>query len=100
MALGGVVDEVRRLISCIQDDMLAAATARRDAVISECATLDEAREAARSGVARVPWAAIGDAGEADLAANGLTVRCLQGGDGSLPETDHDAGALAYIARAY
>jgi prolyl-tRNA synthetase len=28
------------------------------------------------------------------------VRCLQRSDGSLPETDDDAGALAHIARAY
>ncbi|HEV7418513.1 MAG TPA: hypothetical protein VGO30_01540 [Mycobacterium sp.] len=44
---------------------------------------------------------MGLAGRAeDLATSGLTVRCLQLSDGSLPETDHDAGALAYIARAY
>jgi prolyl-tRNA synthetase len=28
------------------------------------------------------------------------VGCLQRSDGSLPETDDDPGALAYIARAY
>jgi hypothetical protein len=44
---------------------------------------------------------MGLAGRAeDLATSGLTVRCLQLSDGSLPETDHDAGALAYVARAY
>ena len=80
--------------------MLAAATARRDAIISDCATLDEAREVAQTGVARVPWESVGDAGEDELAAGGLTVRCLQRRDGSLPESDDDAGALAYIARAY
>ena len=80
--------------------MLAAATARRDAFISDCTTLEEARDVAQTGVARVPWESVGDDGEADLAAGGLTVRCLQGGDGSLPESDDDAGALAYIARAY
>jgi len=99
-ALSGVVDEVRRLVTRIQGDMLAAATARRDAVIVECAALDEAREAAHAGVARVPWASIGESGEADLAASGLTVRCLQSSDGSLPETDDAPGAFAYIARAY
>ena len=98
--LGGVADQVRQLVTRIQNDMLAAATARRDAVISDCATLDEAREVAQTGVARVPWASIGDDGEADLAASGLTVRCLQRNDGALPETDDDPGALAYIARAY
>ena len=80
--------------------MLAAATVRRDAFISDCTTLEAARDIAQTGVARVPWELVGAAGENDLAAGGLTVRCLQRGDGSLPHSDDDAGALAYIARAY
>ncbi|ORB68380.1 proline--tRNA ligase [Mycolicibacterium tusciae] len=98
--LNSVVDEVRKLAPRIQDDMLAAATARRDAVIVDCATLDETREVAQAGVARVPWESVGEGGEAELAAGGLTVRCLQRGDGSLPESDDDTGVLAYVARAY
>jgi prolyl-tRNA synthetase len=100
VSIDKVVDEVQQLTSRIQMDMLEAATARRDAAISDCTTLDQAREAAQAGVARVPWEVIGTAGERDLATSGLTVRCLQLGDGSLPETDHDAGVLAYVARAY
>jgi prolyl-tRNA synthetase len=100
VGLGNVVDEVLRLTGRIQIDMLESATARRDAAVSDCATLDQAREVAQTGVARVPWEVVGTAGEQDLAIGGLTVRCLQLGDGSLPETDDDAGALAYIARAY
>jgi prolyl-tRNA synthetase len=80
--------------------MLEAATARRDAFISDCTTLEQARDVAQTGVARVPWEVVGISGEQDLATSGLTVRCLQLSDGSLPETDHDAGALAYVARAY
>jgi prolyl-tRNA synthetase len=100
VALDGVADEVRALTGRIQTQMLSAATARRDDFISDCATIDEAREVAQTGVARVPWEVVGAAGEADLAAGGLTVRCLQRSDGSLPESDDDAGALAYVARAY
>ena len=100
VALGSVVDEVAQLAPRIQAEMLATATARRDDDIRDCATLDDVREIAQTGVARVPWAAIGAAGEADLAAAGLTVRCLQRSDGSLPESDDDAGMLAYVARAY
>lgn len=100
VALGSVADEVQRLAPRIQAEMLAMATARREDYICECATLDDAREIAQTGVARVPWAAVGAAGEADLAAVGRTVRCLQGSDGSLPESDDDAGMLAYVARAY
>lgn len=53
--------------------MLDAATARRDAHIADCATLDEAGEAAQTGVARVPWDVVGVAGEEKLAAAGVTV---------------------------
>jgi prolyl-tRNA synthetase len=95
-----VVAEAQQLIDQIQRDMFEAATARRDAFISDCATLDEARDAAQKGVARLPWELVGESGEQDLATSGLTVRCLQRSDGSLPETDCDAGALAYVARAY
>ena len=95
-----VVDEVQQLTGRIQMGMFEAAMARRDAAIADCSTLDQARDAAQTGVARLPWELIGTAGEQDLATSGLTVRCLQLSDGSLPETDHDAGALAYVARAY
>jgi prolyl-tRNA synthetase len=100
ISIDKVVAEVQRLTGRIQSDMFEAAMARRDATISDVTTLDEARDAAQTGVARLPWDVVGTAGEQDLATSGLTVRCLQLSDGSLPETDDDAGALAYVARAY
>lgn len=100
VSIDTVVDEVQRLTRRIQVDMFDAATARRDAFISDCTTLDEARDAGQSGVARLPWELVGPSGEQDLATSGLTVRCLQRGDGSLPDADDDAGTQAYVARAY
>ena len=100
ISIDKVVAEVQQLTGRIQSDMFEAAMARRDATISDVTTLDEARDAAQTGVARLPWDVVGSAGEQDLATSGLTVRCLQLSDGSLPETDDDAGALAYVARAY
>jgi prolyl-tRNA synthetase len=100
VGLDEVVGEVQQLTSRIQLDMFETATARRDAFISDCSTLDEARDAAQAGVARVPWEAVGTDGEQKLATSGLTVRCLQSSDGSLPDTDHDMDSLAYVARAY
>src|ERR1700754_789867 len=99
VGIDSVADEVQRLTGRIQTDMFEAATARRDAFVSDCTTLDQARDRAQTGVARLPWALVGASGEQDLATSGLTVRCLQLGDGSLPETDDDQGALAYVARA-
>ena len=98
--MDAVVDDVHQLIRSVQTDMLDAATARRNALICDCTTLDAAREVAQTGVARVPWGVLGVSGEATLASGGVTVRCLQRDDGTLPDTDDDAGALAYVARAY
>ena len=100
VGIDNVVDEAQRLTGGIEMDMFEAATARRDATGSDCTTLDQARDVAQTGVARLPWELVGTSGEQDLATGGLTVRCLQLSDGSLPETDDDAGALAYVARAY
>ncbi len=100
VGLDNVVDEAQRLTGRIQTDMFEAATTRRDDFVVDCTTLDEARDVAQTGVARLPWELVGTSGEQDLATNGITVRCLQLSDGSLPETDDDAGALAYVARAY
>ncbi len=100
LGIDQVADQAQRLILRIQSDMFDAATARRDAAIADCTTLTQVREAAQTGVARVLWDVVGAAGERDLATSGLTVRCLQHSDGSLPDTDDDAGALAYVARAY
>ena len=80
--------------------MLDAATARRDAFISDCTTLDQARDVAQTGVARVPWDVVGAPVRRTWPRSGLTVRCLQLGDGALPDTDDDAGAIAYVGRAY
>ncbi len=58
---------VAALTTSQQADILAAATVRRDDRIAEVATIDEAREAAQVGFARVPWSQIGTEGEAALA---------------------------------
>jgi prolyl-tRNA synthetase len=95
-----IVDEVGGLIQRIQSDMLDAATVRRDGFIADCTTLEQVRDAAKRGVARAPWAVVGVAGEERLAADGITVRCLQNGDGTLPGIDDIPDAIAYLARAY
>ena len=100
VGIDGVVAQVHRLIGQIQADMFEAAAARRAAAVADCTTVEQAREAGQTGLARVPWRVVGTTGEQDLATSGLTVRCLQRDDGSLPETDHDTDALAYVARAY
>ncbi len=85
----------------VQQEMLATPTERRDARTAEADPLDDARDAAADdGWARVPWDAIGTTGEARLAEDGATVRCLQRPDGAIPRRDDEPDLVALVARAY
>jgi prolyl-tRNA synthetase len=83
-----------------QDELLAQATALRDTRTRPARSLEEARELAGDGFARLPWRACGEDGEARLAQAGVSVRCLLREDGE-PVDDPDAdGVDALVARAY
>jgi prolyl-tRNA synthetase len=99
-SLAGLAAVVPGLLATVQADLLAAATRRRDERTSDVATLAEAVEAARTGFARVPWAVVGVEGEDRLAQDGITVRCLQRPDGSLPDAADEPDLVAVVARAY
>jgi prolyl-tRNA synthetase len=87
-------------LQAVQADLLAEATALRDGRTTEATTVEEAREAAQDGFARIPWEALGDDGETQLAQGGVSVRCLQTADGGLPSGEPEAGTVAFVARAY
>jgi prolyl-tRNA synthetase len=100
VGLDGIVATVVEALADAQAALLAEATTRRDERTQEVATLEEAAEAAASGWARVPWAAVGAEGEAELAQRGVTVRCLVRPDGGLPASDDEDDVVAVVARAY
>ncbi|MES4891123.1 proline--tRNA ligase [Streptomyces sp. NPDC096012] len=87
----------------LKDDqalLLAQSRERREARTAEVTTIGEAAEAASTGWARIPWAALGPQGEATLAEQGVSVRCLVAADGSVPGSDDQPGSIAIVARAY
>jgi prolyl-tRNA synthetase len=96
----GLAERVAALLEEIQANLLAQATAFREARTADVGSVDEALEAGRTGFARIPWEAVGDDGEDRLAEHGITVRCLQREDGSVPDDAGEAGLRAYVARAY
>jgi prolyl-tRNA synthetase len=99
-ALDEVAAAVPRMLADDQRELLAQATARRDERTRPAQSVDEARELAGDGFARVPWRACGTEGEDRLAHAGVSVRCLLRRDG-LPVDDPDAdGVDALVARAY
>ena len=100
VALAGLAATVPGLLATVQAAMLAAATRRRDDRTHDVESVAEAAEAARTGFARLPWAAVGAAGEDRLAQDAVTVRCLQREDGSLPESPDEPDLVAVVARSY
>ncbi|MCU1462755.1 MAG: prolyl-tRNA synthetase [Acidimicrobiales bacterium] len=99
VALAGLAAHVGALLDDIQAGLLAAATRRRDEHTVDAATLDEARDGSADGFARVPWDAVREH-EGDLGDGGLSIRCLQRADGSVPLSVDEPDLVAYLARAY
>ena len=96
----GAAKAVADALDAAQRDLFEAARAAREARTADATDAGEALEAAKDGFARVPWVAVGPEGEARLAADGVTVRCLRREDGSVPDADDEPGLVAVVARAY
>ncbi len=93
-ALPGILEEDQALL-------LRQSRERRASRTADVATIEEAVEAATAGGwARIPWAVLGEDGEAKLAEHAVTVRCLVAEDGSVPDADDAPGNVAVVARAY
>jgi prolyl-tRNA synthetase len=100
IALTNAAAHTMRLLDAIQETLEGEAATRQDENTVDVDTVAEAREAAGTGFARLPWAAVDEAGEAFLGEEAVTVRCLLAADGSIP-TDLDSDDLiAVVGRSY
>jgi len=96
----GALGKVPRMLEEDQSELLTQATTLRDTRTRSAISLDEARELAGDGFARLPWPAVGEDGETRLAHAGVSVRCLVREDGE-PVDDPGADRVdAIVARAY
>jgi prolyl-tRNA synthetase len=98
--VAGVADAVAAELTRAQQALHDEAAAFRAERTSEVATIDEAKDVAAAGWARMPWRSLGAEGEATLAEAGVSVRCLVRADGSLPESDDESDLVAVLARSY
>jgi prolyl-tRNA synthetase len=99
------IDSLVALLPAVLEEdqalLLEQSRARRESRTAEVSTVEEAVEAAvAGGWARIPWADLGEEGEARLAEHSVTVRCLIAADGSVPDSDDSPGNVAVVARAY
>jgi prolyl-tRNA synthetase len=100
VALDDVLASVQSELAGQQELLLAQSLARREGRTADVTTVADAREAAATGFARIPWDSVGAEGELELAGGGVTVRCLQRADGTLPADDGEPDLTAYVARSY
>ena len=101
VVVGAVAGTVSAILQEVGPDLLAEATAARDARTVDAASLEEATEAGSVGFARVRLGARGPDGEDRLAHKALSIRCLQRADGSLAQPgDPEDDLVAVVARSY
>ncbi|MER6956800.1 proline--tRNA ligase [Streptomyces sp. NPDC000618] len=101
VAIDTIVGLLPALLEEDQALLLQQSRERRESRTTDVSTIEEAAEAAvAGGWARIPWATLGEEGEARLAEQSLTVRCLVAEDGSVPDDGDAPGNVAIVARAY
>ena len=97
----GLAQTARGVLDTVGTDLFAEALAAREGRTVEVGDAGEAIKAGATGFARLPWSALGLEGEARLAAEGISVRCLQSPEGGLAPEGSDEGSLvAVVGRAY
>ncbi len=100
MPLGEFASAAPGLLESIQAGLFEQASARQAAGTVEVETVEEAIEAAKVGFAVLPFDLLGEEGEDRLAAEAITVRCLQTAEGEIPSAPDAPGLRAIVARAY
>ncbi len=100
VAVGEVAARIPALLTATQQAIFDRALSRREARTVDVTSVADALEAAQHGFVRAPWAAIGEAGEAELNKAAVSVRCLVRADGGVPESQDEPDLVAVIARSY
>ncbi|MGW2637968.1 proline--tRNA ligase [Streptomyces sp. NPDC001348] len=99
--LDTLADVLPGLLEEDQALLLSQSRERRESRTTDVSSIDEAVEAVGAGGwACIPWATLGADGEARLAEQAMTVRCLVAEDGSVPADEDAPGNVALVARAY
>ncbi len=95
-----MVSLVTSALEADQKTLYETALAEQKRRTAEVTSVAEAIDAASTGWARLPWSAVGSEGEAELNAQGITVRCLVRADGGVPDSEDEPDLVAVVGRAY
>ncbi len=100
ITIEGAVAAVANALEDGQRALYEQALQRRQQHTADVDSLADGADAVATGWARVPWAVVRGDGELELAAQGVTVRCLVREDGGVPDNEDEPELVAYLARAY
>jgi prolyl-tRNA synthetase len=100
VALDAVGPTATSLLEQMQSELFESARAFLHSSTHDVSSVIEAVEAAQTGFARLDWSLVGDAGEAELKRDAITVRCLQRRDGSIPIADTEEDLVCIVAKSY
>ena len=98
--IDGVVSLVTAALEADQKTLYEQALTRQRQRTADVNSVPEAIEAASAGWAALPWSEVGSEGEAELNAQGVTVRCLVRADGGVPDSEDEPDLVAVVGRAY
>ena len=98
--IDSVVSMVTAALEADQKTLYEEALAEQRRRTADVTSIPEAIEAASTGWARLPWSEVGSEGEAELNAQGITVRCLVRADGGVPDSEDEPDLVAVVGRAY
>ena len=98
--IDSVVSIVTAALEADQKTLYEEALAEQRRRTADVTSIPEAIEAASTGWARLPWSEVGSEGEAELNAQGITVRCLVRADGGVPDSEDEPDLVAVVGRAY
>ena len=98
--LGMLAEAVATALEADQQALYDESLQLRESLTTDVSTVQEAIEAAQTGLARVEWDGFGVEGEARAAESGVTVRVLQREDGTVPDSLDESGLIAYLSRSY
>ena len=98
--LAGLVRHIRPLLDDVQRSLAAEAAERTAHATADVSSLEDARQAAQAGFARVPWRVLGEDGERTLNEDAVSVRCLQTPDGAVPDDPDADDLVAVVGRSY
>jgi prolyl-tRNA synthetase len=98
--IDSVVSMVTAALEADQKTLYEEALAEQRRRTADVTSIPEAIEAASTGWGRLPWSEVGSEGEAELNAQGITVRCLVRADGGVPDSEDEPDLVAVVGRAY